>query len=185
MDSISRAELCEEYIIYGARCTIAQIASNVSRKQAKKIYDAIIASPSPTGRLPTRWSAFLRRSHEMAVPSQKFLGIYHAQCGNSIFVNFENRAVLTAYKAYLAINAQDAVLIDLSLAWTLARSIAQQEDGCDVRSCKHCRSLYLAKNTASTQCWICKNAQSVALFELPITKSLEPLSVAHRVGALA
>lgn len=167
MDAITRAELCEEYIIYGARCTIAKIAANASRKQAKTIYDSIVAKPSPTGRLPTRWAAFLRRSHEMALPTQKFLGVYHALGKDSIFTNFENRCVLEAFKAYLAIYAEDPILLDLSLAWTMARSIAQQEDGCIVSSCRHCNSLYLAKNEHSTQCWVCKNALAVASFSYP------------------
>lgn len=171
MDSITRAELCEEYIIYGARCTIARIAANVSRKQAKTIYDSIMAEPSPTGRLPTRWAAFLRRSHEMALPTQKFLGVYHALCKESIFINFENTLVLEAFKAYLAIYAEDPVLIDLSLAWTMARSIAQQEEGCIVSTCDHCSSLFLAKSTRSDQCWICKHAQLTASFSLPKLKS--------------
>jgi len=171
MMSLDKVKLCKEYIRYGARSTIAQVASGVTRKQAKRLYESMQNEPSASGRLPTRWSAFLRRCTNMQAPSQKFLGLYHAQCGDRIFAHLANWGVVEAYKAYLSIYAQDPVLIDLSLAWTLARAISQQEEGCEIKNCHHCGQLYVVKSHENPICWLCIEAKEKSGFLLPVRSS--------------
>lgn len=171
MTSLESIRLCKEYIRFGARSTIAQSASGVTRKQAKRLHSLIQTEPSGAGRLPTRWSAFLRRCTSMKIPSQKFLGLYYTQCGDRIFTTLPNWGVLEAYKSYLGMYAQDAELIDLSLAWTLARAISVQEEGCEIRDCHHCGQLYVAQYLETPMCWLCVEAKELTGFFFPARSS--------------
>lgn len=169
--ALDNIKLCKEYIRYGARSTIAQAASGVTRKQAKRLHALLQTDPSGAGRLPTRWSAFLRRSPSVKIPSQKFLGLYHAQCGDRIFSTLPNWGVIEAYKSYLGIYAQDGVLLDLSFAWTLARAISVQEEGCEIRDCHHCGQLYVAQHLEIPMCWLCIETKERTGFTFPARSS--------------
>jgi len=172
VNQVDAVKIYIEYIRYGARRSTAQRISGISTMQSKQIYVELMGESPRGGRNTTTWKAIVGPANQLAIPAQKFLTAYLTQCGERIYSSRQVYGVLEAYKAYLAINSQDPVILSLDKAYFIASCLWDGAEEAHVSNCLHCGSAFPSLYPMADRCHICAHADSAAGFSLRKHRSL-------------